>query len=123
MAKVLGILVSSTAPAATFTAFGLPDLVGLKHIIIASNRITGGANLIHSTGSEFSILGDALVDVPFGSCIMRERDETTSDHYDFVGFRNCANFDLALYSEGTEHLVELNGLPWSIILEVFSTGA
>lgn len=122
MAKVLGILISSTAPAATFTAFGLPDLVGLKHIIIASNRITGGANLI-STGSEFSILGDALVDVPFGSYIMRERDETTTDHYYFVGFRNCSNFDLALYSEGTEHLVELNGLPWSIILEVFSTGA
>jgi hypothetical protein len=54
---------------------------------------------------------------------MREFDETTTNHNYWPNFRNAATFDLALYAEGTEQLLELNGLTWSIIIEAFSSGA
>jgi hypothetical protein len=123
MANVLGILISSTVPAATFTSFGLPDLTGMKHVFITSNKLTNGTNLISQTGTNFCMLGDVLVDVPFGEYVMREFNEETTNHFYYIGMRNCASFDLELYAEGTQQLVELNGLSWSVILEMFYLGA
>jgi hypothetical protein len=74
-------------------------LLGLKHVLIASSKLTGGANLISQTGIELQILGDVLVDVPFGQYAMREFDETTTNHNYWPNFRNAATFDLALYAD------------------------
>jgi hypothetical protein len=123
MAKLLGILISSAAPALTFTSFGVPDLIGLRHVFIVSNSLTGGTNLISQTGTNFNMLGDILVDVPFGEYVMREFTEQTTNHFYYNNFRNTASFDISLVAEGTTALLELNGLPWTIVLECFSSGA
>jgi hypothetical protein len=123
MAKVIGSLITSAAPAITQTAFAVPDLIGLKHVFICSNKLAAGQNLISASAQNYNMLGDVLVDVTFGEYVMREFDEHTTNHQYYPGFRNISSFDLSLYSEGTTNLVELNGLPWSVVLEVFSSGA
>jgi hypothetical protein len=97
--------------------------VGLKHVFLCSNKLAAGQNLISGNAQSYNMIGDVLVDVPFGEYVMREFDEHTTNHQYYMGFHNVCSFDLALYSEGTTNLAELNGLPWSVVLEVFSSGA
>jgi hypothetical protein len=82
---------------------------------ITQDAVTQKLTFTQSAGTfsmiELQILGDVLVDVPFGQYVMREFDETTTNHNYWPNFRNAATFDLALYAEGTEQLLELNGLP------------
>ena len=108
MGDVFGIVLSTLEDGPTYACAGLPNLVGLRHIYIASNALASNTNLITSAKTKYPIFADVPITVPFGGLQTVDNSFDTMDSQTLHGKHNISNIDITLLDEHNE-IVELNG--------------
>jgi hypothetical protein len=120
LATVLGVL-EATGSVMTYNATGLPDLIGLKHVYIASGALSNQTQLLTGTEGEkkYPIFADVPITSAFGTyTVDNTNNENTLDYSDFHSYKNCSKVDITLVDE-SGRVIEFNGTPWILILRVY----
>lgn len=117
MGDVLGIYTSSVGDVANFTADGLPNLVGLRHIYIASNTLSNNISMITDDKQKYNIFCDIPITVGFGELQTVSQDVSSFDSTDFGSKKNISTIDIELLDE-ENNIVDLNGHDFVLVFSI-----
>lgn len=120
MAGVLGITSESTGgDVGSYSAPGLPNLIGLRHLYIASSTLSNNTSMITDDKQKLSIFADIPITVEFGGLQDVDNDSSTLDYTSFGARKNISTIDINLIDEHNE-TVDLNGHDFILVFAIFS---
>ena len=125
MKRLIGQSSSKTSSGLSLECDGIPDLSGMRLVVINSYnlgkfKISQGDTKLESRKT--SCLGSQPMTAGFGGVLKLEQDEDTLDSIYFAGYKNISDFDISLTDENSE-LLELNNTEWIIELECHVRGS
>lgn len=109
-----------TSVGLTLTCDNMFNLSGLRHVYIESTQL-GKQMCTGETSRKYNILGDIPIEnwSPFGSYQSNFFNEDTLNAIYLRGPKNISTFNINLCNE-YGHLLELNGMAWTLIFEIHS---
>jgi hypothetical protein len=118
MARTLGFLTDASG-VGSHVCTGLPNLTGLKTVYIASHTLCSNTAMCTNDKLKQHVFCSIPITVPFGETQVIDEDSSTFDFSVFHDRKNIAEIRIKLLDE-ENHVLELNGLDWYIILRVFT---